>query len=87
MPFVEIKDFNALIDNKSFSDQLVKNKQEEYEKLIEISRNGDYTTGKFRLFVSSKTLYTHWYRFINTKKIWVFLNKLISQEIYKKMMV
>ena len=76
MPLVEIKDFNALIDNKSFFDQPVKNKQEECEKLIEMSRNGDYTTGKFRLFVSSKTLYTHWYRFINTKK-----NMSIPQQI------
>ena len=29
---VEIKDFNALIDNKPFFDQPVKNKQEAYEK-------------------------------------------------------
>ena len=33
MPLVEIKDFNALIDNKLFFDQPVKNKQEAYEKL------------------------------------------------------
>ena len=36
MPLVEIKDFNALIDNKPFFDQPVKNKQKEYEKLIEM---------------------------------------------------
>ena len=41
MPLVEIKDFNALIDNKPFFDQPVKNKQEAYEKLIEMSRNDD----------------------------------------------
>ena len=41
----EIKDFNALIDSKSFFDQPVKNKLEAYEKLIEMSRNDDYTTG------------------------------------------
>ena len=34
MPLVEIKDFNALIDSKSFFDQPVKNKQQAYEKLI-----------------------------------------------------
>ena len=45
MPLVEIKDFNVLIDNKPFFDQPVKNKQEVYEKLIEMSRNDDYTTG------------------------------------------
>ena len=45
MPLVEIKDFNALFDNKPFFDQAVKNKQEDYEKLIEMSRNDNYTTG------------------------------------------
>ena len=34
IPLVQIKDFNTLIDNKPFSDQPVKNKQEMYEKLI-----------------------------------------------------
>ena len=46
MPLVEIKDFNALIDNKPFFDQPVKNKHEAYGKLIEMTRNDDYTTGK-----------------------------------------
>ena len=45
MPLAEIKDFNSLINNKPFFDQPVKNKQEAYEKLIEMSRNDDYTTG------------------------------------------
>ena len=42
---VEIKDFNALIDNKLFFDQQVKKKQGTYEKLMEMSRTDDYTTG------------------------------------------
>ena len=37
MPLVALKDFNALIENKSFFDQLVKNKQEAYEELIKLS--------------------------------------------------
>ena len=45
MPLVEIKDFNELIDNKPFFDPPIKNKQEAYEKLIEVVRNDDYTTG------------------------------------------
>ena len=45
MPLVEIKDFNVLIDNNIFFYQLVKNKQEAYEKLFKMSRNNDYTTG------------------------------------------
>ena len=47
MQLVEIKDFSALIDNKPFFDQPVKNNQEAYEKLIEMARNDDYTTGNF----------------------------------------
>ena len=34
MSLVEIKDFNALIDNKPFFDQLVENKQEAYENFV-----------------------------------------------------
>ena len=39
MSLVEIKDFNALIDNKPVFDQPVKNKQ---KKLVENSRKSDY---------------------------------------------
>ena len=44
-PKVEVKDFNVLIDGKSFSDFPVKNEEEAYEKIIEMSNNYDYTTG------------------------------------------
>ena len=44
---VEIKDFNVLIDSKSFIDVPIKNKKETYEKIIEMSKNNDYTTGNF----------------------------------------
>ena len=44
MQLVKIKDFNILIDKNLFFDQPVKNKQEAYEKHVEMSRNGDYTT-------------------------------------------
>ena len=44
MLLVEIKDFNVLIKNIPFFDQPVKNKQESCGKLIEMSRNDDYTT-------------------------------------------
>ena len=45
MSLVEINDFNALIYNKLFFEQLVKNKQEAYQKLIEMSRDDNYTAG------------------------------------------
>ena len=45
MSLVEIKDFDGLIENKTFFDQPLKNKQEVYEKLVEILRSSDYTIG------------------------------------------
>ena len=45
VPKVEIKDFNVIIDRKSFFEIPVKNKEEAYEVIIEMSKNNDYTTG------------------------------------------
>ena len=44
LPNVEIKDFNVLIDGKSFFDLPVKNEEEIYEKIIKMNNNNDYTT-------------------------------------------
>ena len=44
VPKVKINDFNVLIDGKSFFDLSVKNEEETYEKIIEMSNNNDYTT-------------------------------------------
>ena len=41
---VEIKDLNVLIDEKQFFESPVKNKEEAFEQVIEMSRNNDYTT-------------------------------------------
>ena len=41
----EIKDFNVLIDGKSFFDVPMKNKEEACEKIMSISKNNDSTTG------------------------------------------
>ena len=45
VPKAEIKDYNVIIDGKPFFEIPVKNKEETYEKIIEISKNSDYTTG------------------------------------------
>ena len=45
VPRVEIKDFNLLIDGKPFFEIPVKNKEEAYEAIIEMTKNNDYTTG------------------------------------------
>ena len=47
LPKVEIKDFNVLIDGKPFFEIPVKNKEEAYEAIIEMSKNNNYTTGNF----------------------------------------
>ena len=44
MSLIEVKDLNALIDNKPFFDHPVENKEEAYEELIKISKNDYYTT-------------------------------------------
>ena len=44
LPKLEIKDYNVIIDGKSFFEIPVNNKEESYEKIIAISNNGNYTT-------------------------------------------
>ena len=56
MPLIKMKDFNALIDNKPFFDQPVKNKEEAYEKLMEMWRNNDKTTGYLSNFCIIKNI-------------------------------
>ena len=51
MSGVNIKYFNVLIDGKSLFDSPVKNEEEAYEKIIEMRRNNDYTTGNLLDFV------------------------------------
>ena len=57
MILVEIKGFTALIDSKPFIDQPVKNKQGQYEKLIEMSNNNDYTTRRLLDYLYHQKFY------------------------------
>ena len=57
VPNVEIKDFNVLTDGKSFFDLPVKNEEEAYEKIIDMSNNNDYTTGNLLDFAYYKENY------------------------------
>ena len=45
VPKVETKDFNVLTDGKPFFEIPIKNKEEGYEQITEMSKNNDYTTG------------------------------------------
>ena len=57
VPNIEIKDFNVLIDGKSFFDMPIKNEEEAYRKIIEMSKNNDYTTGNLLDFAFFKENY------------------------------
>ena len=45
LPRVMIKDFNFIIGKLAFFDLPIKTEEEAYEKIIDISRNNEYTTG------------------------------------------
>ena len=57
VPNVRIKDLNVLIDGKSFFNLSVKDEEELYEKIIEMSRNSDCTTGNLLAFAYFKENY------------------------------
>ena len=44
LPKVLVKDFNVIIDKLAFFDLPIKTEEEAYEKIIDISRNNEYTT-------------------------------------------
>ena len=45
LPRVMVKDFNVIIDKLAFFDLPIKTEEEAYEKIIDFSRNNEYTTG------------------------------------------
>ena len=54
---VEIKDFNVLIDGKYLFDLPVKNEEETYENIVDMSKNNDYATGNLLDFTYFKEHY------------------------------
>ena len=44
LPIVMVKDYNVIIDKLAFFDLPIKTEEETYEKIIDISRNNEYTT-------------------------------------------
>ena len=56
VPSVEIKYFDALIDGKPFFEIPLKNKEETYEAVIEMSKNKDYTTVIYWIMSVSKII-------------------------------
>ena len=88
VPNVRIKDINVLIDGKSFFDLQVKNEEEAYDKIIEMSRNNDYTTGNILDFGYFKENYRLLQLIWVNKVNWRIRNKSILLENLKiKLMV
>ena len=50
LPNVMIKDYNVIIDKLAFFDLPIKTEEEAYEKIIDISKNNEYTTGNYDYF-------------------------------------
>ena len=57
VPKVQMKYFTFLIDGKSFFDLPVKNEEEAYEKIIDMSNNNNYMTGNLLDFAYYKENY------------------------------
>ena len=57
VPKVKINDINVLTDGKGFFDLSVKNEEEAYEKIMDMSNNNDYTTGNLLDFAYLKKNY------------------------------
>ena len=56
VPNVEIKNFNVLIDGKSFFVLSVKNEEKAYKKSVDMSNNNDYKLVIFRILLISKKI-------------------------------
>ena len=57
LPNVMVKDYNVIIDKLAFFDLPIKNEEEAYEKIIDISRNNEYTTGNLLYYDYFKKYY------------------------------
>ena len=57
LPKVMVKNFNVIIDNLAFFDLPIKTEEEAYEKIIDISRNNEYTTGNLLAYDYFKKYY------------------------------
>ena len=57
LPNIMVKDYTVIIDKLAFFDLRVKTEEEAYEKIIDISRNSEYTTGNLLDYDYFKTNY------------------------------
>ena len=75
LPNVMVKDYNVIINKLAFFDLPIKTEEETYEKIIDISRNNEYTTGNLLDYDYFKNYYK------------LIANDLSKQEVCKKMKI
>ena len=56
LPRLMVKDYNVIIDKLAFFDLPIKTEEEAYEKIIDISKNDEYTTGNLLDYVTLKNI-------------------------------
>ena len=56
VPIVEMKDFNALINEKDFFDFRVKNDEEPFEAIVKMGRNNDCTQVIYWIMISLQNI-------------------------------
>ena len=71
VPKVEVKDFNVFIEGKPFFEIPIKNKEEAYKQIIEMSKNNEYTTSNLLDY----EYFSKYYRLIA-----IYLSKQIELE-------
>ena len=57
LPKVMVKDFNVIFDKLAFFNLPIKTEEEAYEKIIDLSRNNEYTTGNLLYYDYFKKYY------------------------------
>ena len=57
LPRVMVKNFNVIIDKLAFFNLPIKTEEEAYEKIMDISRNNEYTTGNLLAYDYFKKYY------------------------------
>ena len=57
LPKIMVKDYNFIIEELAFVDLPIKTEEEAYEKIIDLSRNNEYTTGNLLDYDSLKKYY------------------------------
>ena len=81
MPLVEIKDFNALIDNKTLFDQLVKTRNNKRMKNLSKCQELMIIQQKiYKIFRVIKIIINLLVEIYQDKQIRIFFNKLIFRE-------